>query len=58
MAILTDDKIKNIVFNYIENATTEELKTMAEKINAKINGEVIKKRSKYSLLKYPQYFYK
>lgn len=57
MAILTERKIKNIVFNFIENATDEELKEMAEKINEKFNGDVIKKCAKNSLLKYPQYFY-
>lgn len=37
--VLTDGKIKNIVFNYIENATSEELKAMAEKINEKFNNK-------------------
>ena len=38
MAILTDSKIKNIIFNFIENATAEELKEMAKNIKQKLNA--------------------
>ena len=49
--VLTDSKIKNIVFNFIENATKEELKEMAEKIKDKQWSDLRQKRSKFSLLK-------
>ncbi len=51
MAILTEKKIKNIVFNHIENATAEELKAMLLKIKERFYLDMIKKRAKHSLLK-------
>lgn len=49
--VLTHKKIKNIVFNHIENATPEELKAMHLKIVEKQYRDLIKKRAKHSLLK-------
>lgn len=49
--VLTDSKIKNIVFNHIENATADELKAMMLKIKERFYLDMIKKRAKHSLLK-------
>ena len=49
--VLSDKKIKNIVWNFIENATEEELKEISEQIKDKQWSDLRQKRSKFSLLK-------